>query len=62
MTERNVTGDCSSCESTYEVTYEEELTSENVPEYCPFCGEPIEVLSENYIEDSDLDEDDLKWD
>jgi hypothetical protein len=62
MTERNVTGDCSSCESTYEVTYEEELTSENVPEYCPFCGEAIEVLSENYIEDSDLDEDDLKWD
>jgi len=32
-----------------------------LPEYCPFCGDPIEELSEEYIEDDDLDEDDLKW-
>jgi hypothetical protein len=62
MTERTVTGDCTSCESTYEVVYEEELTSEDLPEYCPFCGEVIETLSEDeYIEDDELN-DDEKWD
>lgn len=62
MTEKIVTGDCTSCESTYEVVYEKELTSEELPEYCPFCGEVIETLSEDYIEDDELDNDDEKWD
>lgn len=60
--EKVVTGECHNCESSYEVNYVEELTSEQYPEFCPFCGEQIEDLSEsNYIDDDDLDEDDLKW-
>lgn len=57
-----VTGECLNCESSYDVQYVEELTSEEYPEFCPFCGEPIEELTESdYIDDDDLDEDDLKW-
>jgi hypothetical protein len=40
----------------------EELVSEELPEYCPFCGEIIEELSEDYIEDEDNSEDEEKWD
>ena len=61
MKNKIVTGDCLSCESTYSVEFVEELTSEELPEFCPFCGEPIEELSEEYIEDDDLDEKDLEW-
>jgi hypothetical protein len=39
----------------------EELVSEQLPEFCPFCGEPIDTLSEEeYIEDDELNDDD-KW-
>lgn len=62
MTGRSMTGDCSNCESTYTIDYMEELVAEELPEYCPFCGEPIEELSEDYIEDDDDSEDDGKWD
>ena len=62
MIEKIITAECHSCESSYEVSYVEELVSEEYPEHCPFCGEPIQELSEEYIEDDDLDEDDLKWD
>lgn len=62
MTTRIVTGECEGCESTYEVEYAEELVSEDMPEFCPFCGEPIEDLSEEYIEDDNFDEDENKWD
>ena len=59
---KTVTGECHNCESSYDVHYVEEITSEEYPEYCPFCGEPIEELTESdYIDDDDLDEDDLKW-
>jgi len=61
MTTRTVSGECENCESSYEVEYVEELVSEDVPEFCPFCGEPIEDLSEEYIEDDDLDENE-EWD
>lgn len=61
MTIRTVSGECENCESSYEVQYVEELVSEEVPEFCPFCGEPIEDLSEEYIEDDDLDENE-EWD
>jgi hypothetical protein len=53
MTNKTVSGECNSCESSYEVEYMEELVSEEYPEHCPFCGEVIEELSENYIEDDD---------
>lgn len=56
-----VTGECLNCESSYEVAYVEQLVSQELPEHCPFCGEHIEDITEDYIEDNDLDEDDLKW-
>jgi hypothetical protein len=61
MTERTVTGDCLSCESVYEVSFTDELVSEQLPEHCPFCGEVIESISEEYIEDDEQD-DETKWD
>jgi hypothetical protein len=30
-----------------------EMVSQELPENCPFCGEIIEELSEEYIEDDD---------
>ena len=62
MSTRTITAECSSCESSYDVSFMEELVSEELPEFCPFCGEPIDSLSEDeYIEDDELDDDD-KWD
>jgi hypothetical protein len=59
---KEVTGECSSCESTYDVQYMEELTSEDYPQFCPFCGESIDELTESdYIEDED-DLDNEEWD
>ena len=57
-----VTGECLNCESSYEVAYVEQLVSTELPEHCPFCGEIIEDIQEEYIEDDDLTDDDLKWD
>jgi hypothetical protein len=39
----------------------EEMVSQELPEHCPFCGEIIEELSEDYIEDED-DMDNGEWD
>ena len=61
MTNKSLSGDCLSCESTYSVSYMEEMVSQELPEYCPFCGEQIEELSEDYIEDDDELEDE-EWD
>jgi hypothetical protein len=61
MTEKSLTGDCLNCESTYAIQYTEELVSQELPEHCPFCGEIIEELSEDYIEDED-DLEDKEWD
>jgi hypothetical protein len=39
----------------------EEMVSQDLPEHCPFCGEQIEELSEDYVdEDDDLNEE--AWD
>jgi hypothetical protein len=38
-----------------------EMVSQELPEICPFCGEQIEELSEDYIEDDD-DLDNEEWD
>ena len=62
MTNKIMSGECASCESTYAVEYMEELVSQDLPEHCPFCGEVIEELSEAYIEDEDESDDDGKWD
>ena len=61
MTDKSLSGDCLSCESQYTVQFTEELVSQELPEYCPFCGEQIEELSEDYIEDDD-DLDNGEWD
>lgn len=62
MTTRTITAECNSCESSFEVSYMEELVSEDLPDFCPFCGEQIDSLSEEeYIEDDELNDDD-KWD
>jgi hypothetical protein len=63
MSTKTITAECSNCESSYDVIYMQELVSEELPEFCPFCGEPIDTLSEEeeYIEDDELN-DDEKWD
>ena len=51
---KEITGECHSCESSYDIQYMEELTSSEYPEFCPFCGEHIDELTESdYIEDED---------
>jgi len=62
MTHKSVTGECLNCESTFGIDYMEELVSQALPEYCPFCGEVIEELSEDYIEDDEDDMDNGEWD
>jgi NAD-dependent SIR2 family protein deacetylase len=62
MTDKSLSGECLSCESTYSVSYMEEMVSQDLPEHCPFCGEQIEELSEDYIEDDDDDLDTKEWD
>ena len=59
-----VTGECLNCESSYEVAFVEQLVSQPLPEHCPFCGEVIEDITEDYIDEDeqDLTDDDLKWD
>lgn len=56
-----VQGECLNCESSFEVAYVEQLVSTELPEHCPFCGEVIEDIQEEYIEDDDITDDDLKW-
>jgi NAD-dependent SIR2 family protein deacetylase len=62
MTDKSLSGECLSCESTYSVSYMEEMVSQELPEHCPFCGEIIEELSEDYIEDDEDDLDAKEWD
>jgi len=59
--ERQVTGECSNCESHYTIAFVEEIVSAELPEYCPFCGETIEEIMEDYIDDDDFNENE-EWD
>ena len=61
MSIKTITAECRECESSYEVSYSEELVSETYPEICPFCGSTIEDLSEEYIEDDDSDDWNDEW-
>ncbi len=56
MSEKLITAECENCESAFEVAFEEDYVSDESPSFCPFCGEKIEVLSEEYIDDEDFDE------
>ena len=60
MTNKIVSGECGNCESTFEVAYTEGFVSDETPTFCPFCGERIEDLEEEYIEEEDDDEND-EW-
>ena len=62
MTNKSLSGDCQNCESTYTVEFMEEMVSQELPEHCPFCGEIIEELSEDYIEDDEDNLDNGEWD
>jgi Zn finger protein HypA/HybF involved in hydrogenase expression len=61
MNEKQVSAECSECESSFDVAYMEQMVSQELPQFCPFCGEEIEDIQEHYIEDEDSDLDD-KWD
>lgn len=61
MNEKEVSAECSSCESSFTITYIEEFVSQDLPECCPFCGEQIEEIEEHYIEDDD-ELDSKEWD
>ena len=62
MTTKTITAECSNCESSYDIQCEEELVSQEYPEICPFCGDPIEDLTESeYIEDDDSIDEDDEW-
>lgn len=58
MEQRHITGDCMNCESTFEMQYEKELVSADYPQFCPFCGEIIEDITDEYIDEDDNFEDD----
>jgi hypothetical protein len=62
MTEKLITAECENCESSFELAYTEELVSDPIPNYCPFCGDPIDNIQEEYINEDELDEDDERWD
>lgn len=62
MPNKSLTGECLNCESTYSVQFMSELVSQEYPEHCPFCGEQIEELSEDYIEDDEDELDTGEWD
>jgi predicted nucleic acid-binding Zn-ribbon protein len=60
MTNKILSGNCANCESTYAVEFMEEMVSQDLPEHCPFCGEIIEELSEDYVDEEDDSTED--WD
>jgi DNA-directed RNA polymerase subunit RPC12/RpoP len=62
MTDKLVTAECDNCESSFELAYTEELVSDDTPNFCPFCGERIEDIQEEYIDEDVLDENDERWD
>jgi hypothetical protein len=58
MTERSIIAECENCESSFEINYSEEFVSSETPNFCPFCGDEIENLSESDdYDDDELDDD-----
>jgi len=56
MSEKLIQAECESCESSFEMSYEEDYVSGETPSFCPFCGEKIEVIEEDFIDVDDSDE------
>jgi NAD-dependent SIR2 family protein deacetylase len=65
MATKYTSAECSACESTFGVDFMEEMVSEDMPQYCPFCGEPIDDVTEEFGEEDSLDtgadEDSDEW-
>ena len=62
MSEKYIVADCIQCESNYEISYATEVTSAELPEFCPFCGEVIEKENiQDESQDDELDEEDDEW-
>lgn len=53
MKTRIINGECLNCESSYQIEYIEELASAEYPEFCPFCGEHIDEITEEHNDDDD---------
>ena len=64
MSNKSITGECPECESVYNVYFQVDLTSKEIPQHCPFCGELIseDELTEEYIDDEDLYGINKEWD
>jgi hypothetical protein len=60
MNEKVLSCDCSNCESSFGVQYYTEYVSLDEPQFCPFCGETIDDIQEEYIEEEENFEDD-EW-
>ena len=58
--QKQLSSDCSGCESQYSIIFQEESVSQDLPYHCPFCGELVEELTEDYIPDEELP-DDERW-
>ena len=53
MITKNITGECNNCESYFNVEYQIEMVSQEIPEYCPFCGEYLILEQEDFDEEED---------
>jgi hypothetical protein len=53
MTPKHINAECSNCESLFDIHYLSELTSSEFPKFCPFCGETIGDITEEFDEDTD---------
>lgn len=62
MKDKLVTADCLNCESTFEIAYVEEMVSAETPSFCPFCGERVEDIQEEYIDPDEQNENESEWD
>jgi transcription initiation factor IIE alpha subunit len=53
---------CEGCDSEYKVTFESQ-TAAGMPDYCPFCGESVDLADEERdVEEDTFDKDDTdEW-
>ena len=62
MKSKIMTGECNECESSYHIQFDDVLVSEELPEYCPFCGEKIEEIIEEMDDEDENNESNDLWD
>ncbi len=61
MPEKNVAMECENCESSFDLSYMQEFVSNELPSFCPFCGEQTDIVSEDYIDDDELTDENDEW-